>query len=69
MCPYFTISYKSLTDETNKVQLVFGQIESGLLKNNPVLYSGNYNKKLQKTCVFYQSILHFIKAERKKNLK
>ena len=37
MCPYFTISYKSLTDETNKVQLVFGQIESGLLKNNPVL--------------------------------
>ena len=46
----------------NKVQLVFGQIESGLLKNNPVLYSGNYNKKLQKTCVFYQSILHFIKA-------
>ena len=37
MCPYFTIFYKSLTDETNKVQLVFGQIESGLLKNNPVL--------------------------------
>ena len=69
MCPYFTISYKSLTDETNKVQLVFGQIESGLLKNNPVLYYGNYNKKRQQTCVFYQSILHFIKAERKKNLK
>ena len=35
-------------------------------------YSGNCNKKRQKTLFFYQSILHFIKAERKwrkKNLK
>ena len=58
MCPYFTIFYKSLTDETNKVQLVFGQIESGLLKNNPVLYSGNCNKKRQKSV-----ILNFVSSK------